>query len=95
MLSGLVQTSMARNALTPSPVEMYNLLVIALSQMSIKQDEIGQWYVDSGAAAQVTDNVGKFISLIPYKGHGSIVMDYTIVFHIVEMFLFLFKNFFV
>lgn len=50
-----------------------NLLMTALSQLNIKQNEAGQWYIDSGAATHVTSDVGKLLNLFPYTGHGSIV----------------------
>lgn len=56
--------------------DIQNLLMTALSQTSIKKNEAGQWYIDSWAAAHITRNVGKFLNLIPYKGHDTVITEY-------------------
>ncbi|KAF3780443.1 Midasin [Nymphaea thermarum] len=38
-----------------------------------RQNEEGQWYVDSGAAAHVTGDAGKLSSALPYLAKGSVV----------------------
>lgn len=35
--------------------------------------KLDQWHIDSGAVVYVTSNVGKFVSLILYKDHETIV----------------------
>lgn len=52
-----------------------NLLMIALSYLNIKQNETGQWYIDSWVAANVTSDAGKLLNLFFYTDHGSIVTE--------------------
>lgn len=56
-----------------STTDIQNLLMTALSQMNNKQNDAGQWYVDSGVVAHVTGNAGKFLNLTPYKGYDVVV----------------------
>lgn len=72
---GQYQPLMVRSAQggTAIPTDMHNLILTTLYQMSVKQNDTGQWYIDSEVATHVTGNVNKFINLISYKGHGTIV----------------------
>jgi hypothetical protein len=38
------------------------------NQMNLRQNDEGIWYIDSGAAAHVTPDAGKFSSFAPYTG---------------------------
>ena len=44
------------------------------NQMNLRQNDDGIWYIDSGAAAHVTSDAGKFSHLTPYTGNGTIVI---------------------
>ncbi|KAF3772871.1 Retrovirus-related Pol polyprotein from transposon TNT 1-94 [Nymphaea thermarum] len=59
---------------TPNvPADVQQLLMTALSKLNLKQNDQGEWYVDSGAAAHVTGETDNLSSVFPYLDKGSVV----------------------
>ncbi|XP_049936416.1 uncharacterized protein LOC126410519 [Nymphaea colorata] len=51
-------TSSGSNLTSKVSADVQQLLMTALSKLNLKQNEQGEWYVDSGAAAHVTGDTG-------------------------------------
>ncbi|XP_049934124.1 uncharacterized protein LOC126410120 [Nymphaea colorata] len=56
--AGSVSSSSSSNPTSNVSSEVQQLLMTALSKLHLKQNEQGEWYVDSGAAAHVTGDTG-------------------------------------
>ncbi|KAF3778366.1 Retrovirus-related Pol polyprotein from transposon TNT 1-94 [Nymphaea thermarum] len=52
--AGAASSSSGQNMTSNVPADVQQLLMTALSKLQLKQNEQGEWYVDSGAAAHVT-----------------------------------------
>ncbi|KAF3774029.1 Retrovirus-related Pol polyprotein from transposon TNT 1-94 [Nymphaea thermarum] len=52
--AGSPSSSSSSNPTSNVPADVQQLLMTALSKLNLKQNEQGEWYVDSGAAAHVT-----------------------------------------
>ncbi|KAF3772362.1 Retrovirus-related Pol polyprotein from transposon TNT 1-94 [Nymphaea thermarum] len=66
-------TSSSSNPTSNVPADVQQLLMTTLSKLNLKQNEQGEWYVDSGAAAHVTGETGNLSSVFPYLDKGSVV----------------------
>ncbi|KAF3777916.1 Retrovirus-related Pol polyprotein from transposon TNT 1-94 [Nymphaea thermarum] len=66
-------TSSSSNPTSNVPADVQQLLMTTLSKLNLKQNEQGQWYVNSGAAAHVTGETGNLSSVFPYLDKGSAV----------------------
>ncbi|KAF3775047.1 hypothetical protein EJ110_NYTH47201 [Nymphaea thermarum] len=66
--AGPASSSSGSNATSNISADVQQLLMTALSKLHLKQNEQGEWYVDSGAAAHVTGDTDKG-SVV--TGHGS------------------------
>ncbi|KAF3785301.1 Retrovirus-related Pol polyprotein from transposon TNT 1-94 [Nymphaea thermarum] len=51
-------TSSSSNPTSNVPADVQKLLMTTLSKLNLKQNEQGEWYVDSGAATHVTSETG-------------------------------------
>ncbi|KAF3773242.1 Retrovirus-related Pol polyprotein from transposon TNT 1-94 [Nymphaea thermarum] len=56
--AGAASSSSGQNVTSNVPADVQQLLMTALSKLQLKQNEQGEWYVDSGAAAHVTGDTG-------------------------------------
>ncbi|KAF3772459.1 hypothetical protein EJ110_NYTH57855, partial [Nymphaea thermarum] len=52
--TGAASSSSGQNVTSNIPADAQQLLMTAISKLQLKQNEQGEWYVDSGAAAHVT-----------------------------------------
>ncbi|KAF3775616.1 hypothetical protein EJ110_NYTH50017 [Nymphaea thermarum] len=52
--AGAASSSSGQNMTSNIPADAQQLLMTAISKLQLKQNEQGEWYVDSGAAAHVT-----------------------------------------
>ncbi|KAF3773675.1 Retrovirus-related Pol polyprotein from transposon TNT 1-94, partial [Nymphaea thermarum] len=52
--AGAASSSSGQNVTSNIPTDAQQLLMTAISKLQLKQNEQGEWYVDSGAAAHVT-----------------------------------------
>ncbi|KAF3772091.1 hypothetical protein EJ110_NYTH56747 [Nymphaea thermarum] len=52
--AGAASSSSGQNVTSNIPADAQQLLMTAISKVQLKQNEQGEWYVDSGAAAHVT-----------------------------------------
>ncbi|KAF3782478.1 Retrovirus-related Pol polyprotein from transposon TNT 1-94 [Nymphaea thermarum] len=52
-------TSSSSNSTSNVPADVQQLLMTALSKLNLKQNDQGEWYVDSGAATHVTGETDK------------------------------------
>ncbi|KAF3781753.1 Retrovirus-related Pol polyprotein from transposon TNT 1-94 [Nymphaea thermarum] len=66
-------TSSSSNPTSNVLADVQQLLMTTLSKLNLKQNEQGEWYVDSGAAAHVTGETGNLSSVFPYLDKGSVV----------------------
>ncbi|KAF3776332.1 Retrovirus-related Pol polyprotein from transposon TNT 1-94 [Nymphaea thermarum] len=66
-------TSSSSSSTTNVPADVQQLLMTALSKLNLKQNDQGEWYVDSRAAAHVTGETGNLSSVFPYLDKGSVV----------------------
>ncbi|XP_049934803.1 uncharacterized protein LOC126410253 [Nymphaea colorata] len=55
---GSASSSSGSNQTSNVSADVQQLLMTALSKLHLKQNEQGEWYVDSGAAAHVTGDAG-------------------------------------
>ncbi|KAF3781464.1 Retrovirus-related Pol polyprotein from transposon TNT 1-94 [Nymphaea thermarum] len=62
--AGAASSSSGQNVTSNIPADAQQLLRTTISKLQLKQNEQGEWYVDSGAAAHVTGDAGQ----------GSVVM---------------------
>ncbi|KAF3772495.1 hypothetical protein EJ110_NYTH57763 [Nymphaea thermarum] len=65
--------SSGSNQTSNASTDVQQLLMTALSKLHLKQNEQGEWYVDSGAAAHVTGDIGNLSSVFPYLEQDSVV----------------------
>ncbi|KAF3780837.1 hypothetical protein EJ110_NYTH38315 [Nymphaea thermarum] len=56
--AGAASSSSGQNVTPNIPADAQQLLMTAISKLQLKQNEQGEWYVDSGAAAHVTGDTG-------------------------------------
>ncbi|KAF3782844.1 Retrovirus-related Pol polyprotein from transposon TNT 1-94 [Nymphaea thermarum] len=56
--AGAASSSSGQNVTSNVPADVQQLLMTAISKLQLKQNEQGEWYVDSGAAAHVTGDTG-------------------------------------
>ncbi|KAF3790610.1 hypothetical protein EJ110_NYTH16162 [Nymphaea thermarum] len=73
--AGAASSSSGQNVTSNIPADAQQLLMTAISKLQLKQNEQGEWYVDSGAAAHVTgDTAGETRSsedsYIKFTGFG-------------------------
>ncbi|KAF3771482.1 Retrovirus-related Pol polyprotein from transposon TNT 1-94, partial [Nymphaea thermarum] len=71
--AGAASSSSGQNVASNIPADAQQLLMTAISKLQLKQNEQGEWYVDSGVAAHVTGDTGNLSSVFPYLGQGSVV----------------------
>ncbi|KAF3783428.1 hypothetical protein EJ110_NYTH27691 [Nymphaea thermarum] len=71
--AGAASSSSGQNMTSNIPADAQQLLMTAISKLQLKQNEQGEWYVDSGAAAHVTGDTGNLSSVFPYLCQGSVV----------------------
>ncbi|KAF3791149.1 hypothetical protein EJ110_NYTH14438 [Nymphaea thermarum] len=64
--AGAASSSSGQNVTFNIPTDAQQLLMTAISKLQLKQNEQGEWYVDSGAAAHVTGDTGYAEN---YKGY--------------------------
>ncbi|KAF3772237.1 Retrovirus-related Pol polyprotein from transposon TNT 1-94 [Nymphaea thermarum] len=71
--TGSASSSSGSNQTSNVSADVQQLLMTALSKLHLKQNEQGEWYVDSGAAVHVTGDTGNLSSVFPYLDQGSVV----------------------
>ncbi|KAF3778269.1 Retrovirus-related Pol polyprotein from transposon TNT 1-94 [Nymphaea thermarum] len=57
--AGAASSSSGQNVTSNIPIDAQQLLMTVISKLQLKQNEQGEWYVDSGAAAHVTEMLPK------------------------------------
>ncbi|KAF3772117.1 Retrovirus-related Pol polyprotein from transposon TNT 1-94, partial [Nymphaea thermarum] len=57
--AGAASSSSGQNVTSNIPADAQQLLMTAISKLQLKQNEQGEWYVDSGAAAHVIGDAGQ------------------------------------
>ena len=73
MITGQPPLIISRASSSSFTPDAQQLLMTTISNLNLKQNDDGVWYVDSGAAAHVTDDAGKLSSASPYLAKGSVV----------------------
>ncbi|KAF3785990.1 hypothetical protein EJ110_NYTH24012 [Nymphaea thermarum] len=71
--AGPASSSSGSNATSNMSADVQQLLMTTLSKLHLKQNEQGEWYVDSGAAAHITGDTCNLSSVFSYLDQGSVV----------------------